>query len=109
MKIKERLAAVDWKDLGKRAGKTFVQTFLSYLTIDGVFGISDKVGFQRWLLTTGLSALAGAISAVWNLIMSVISEKAGEALDKIGRDELFTVEDVEQDEEPEPTIGDGLE
>ena len=84
MKIKERLLAVDWKDLSIRALKTFVQTFVSYLTIDGVFGISDKVGFQRWLLTTGLSALAGAISAVWNLILEVVSDKAGEALDKIG-------------------------
>ena len=84
MAIKERLLAVDWKDLGKRAAKTFVQTFLSYLTIDGVFGISDKVGFQRWLLTTGLSALAGAISAVWNLIMSVVSDEVSRKLDKIG-------------------------
>lgn len=84
MKFKERLLAVDWKDLGKRAAKTFVQTFLSYLTIDGVFGISDKVGFQRWLLTTGLSALAGAISAVWNLVMSVVSDEVSRKLDKIG-------------------------
>ena len=47
MKIKERLLAVDWKDLSVRALKTFVQTFVSYLTIDGVFGISDKVVLQR--------------------------------------------------------------
>ena len=85
--MKERLSAVDWKDLSIRAIKTFIQTFISYLTIDGIFGISDKVGFQRWILTTGLSALAGGISAVWNLILGIISEKAGEALDKIGRDE----------------------
>ena len=80
----ERLKKLDWKDIGMRSIKTFVQTFISYLTIDGIFAISDKVGFQRWLLTTGLSALAGAISAVWNLIMGIISDKAGEALDKIG-------------------------
>lgn len=98
MKIKERLLAVDWKDLSIRALKTFVQTFVSYLTIDGVFGISDKVGFQRWLLTTGLSALAGAISAVWNLILEVVSDKAGEALDKIGQTGVAEDEIIKESE-----------
>lgn len=94
------------KDIVIRALKTFVQTFVSYLTIDGLFAISDKVGFQRWLLTTGVSALAAGISAVWNLLLDAFSRKAGEALDKIGKDDVFTVEDVAPDpdtlEEAEP-------
>ena len=100
--MKERLLAVDWKDLSIRAIKTFIQTFISYCTIDGVFGISDKVGFQKWILTTGLSALAGGVSAVWNLILDVISNKAGEALDKIGDyGESFSVDEETADYESE--------
>ena len=100
--MKEKLKSINWKDLAIRAFKTFVQTFISYLTIDGIFAISDKVGLQRWLLTTGLSALAGAISAVWNLLLGIISDKAGEALDKIGDYELEAIEEeppAEEDEE----------
>ena len=80
----KKLKSIDWRDLAIRAVKTFIQTFVSYLTIDGLFGISDKVEMQRWALTTGLSALAAGISAVWNLVLDVVSSKAGEALDRIG-------------------------
>lgn len=85
--MKERLKNIDWRDLARRAAKTFLQALLSYLTIDGIFEISDRAGLQRWLLSTGLSALAAAISAVWNLVMGMISDKAGEALDRIGEDD----------------------
>lgn len=85
--MKEKLKKIDWRDLVRRAAKTFLQALLSYLTIDGIFEISDRAGLQRWLLSTGLSALAAAISAVWNLVMGMISDKAGEALDKIGEDD----------------------
>ncbi len=96
------------KDIVIRALKTFVQTFVSYLTIDGLFAISDKVGFQRWLLTTGVSALAAGISAVWNLLLDAFSRKAGEALDKIGKDELTSVpgEDPDSVEDIEPNPDD---
>lgn len=102
--MKEKLKSINWKDLIIRAFKTFVQTFISYLTIDGIFAISDKVGLQRWLLTTGLSALAGAISAVWNLILEVASDKAGEALDKLAPEDgyiPFEVEEVEEETDEE--------
>ena len=88
-----KLKSIDWRDLLIRAVKTFIQTFVSYLTIDGLFGISDKVEMQRWALTTGLSALAAGISAVWNLVLDIVSTKAGEALDKIG-------EQPEEEEKP---------
>ena len=97
--MREKLKSINWRDLAIRAAKTFVQTFLSYLTIDGVFGISDKVEMQRWLLTTGLSALAAGISAVWNLILDVVGDKAGEALDRIGEKEIPAEDEVDGEEE----------
>lgn len=90
---------MNFKDILIRASKTFLQTFISYLTIDGVFGISDKAGLKRFALTTGLSALAAAVSAVWNLILEIASEKAGEAIDKIDgeeEEEIIVVEETEE-------------
>ena len=100
----QKLKNINWKDLTLRAVKTFIQTFISYLTIDGLFGISDKVEMQRWLLTTGLSALAAAISAVWNLILGVISDKAGEALDKINDESKEEEPEVETEETEEDLV-----
>lgn len=81
------MKSINWKDILKRAAKTFVQTFLSYITIDGVFGLTDTNAVKLFALTTGISALAAGISAVWNLIMEVVGEKAAEAIDNLGNDE----------------------
>ena len=92
----KKLKSINWRDLAVRALKTFIQTLISYLTIDGIFSISDKVGLQKWLLTTGLSALAAAVSAVWNLMLGVFSDKAGELVDKLDDDDDDDeVEDVD--------------
>ena len=89
------------KDIVIRALKTFVQTFVSYLTIDGLFAISDRVEMQRWALTTGVSALAAGISAVWNLVLDIVSDKAGEALDRIGEKAKDEDDDTEDEENPD--------
>lgn len=85
---------INWKDVGIRALKTFIQTFLASLTVDGIFGITDAKGLTRFALTTGLSALAAAISAVWNVLLETLSNRAGEIVDKIGGDDA-----AEPDEE----------
>jgi hypothetical protein len=82
----------NWKDIIIRAVKTFVEAFLSYVTIDGIFEITDTTGAKRFLLTTGVSALAAGISAVWNLGMEIVSQKVSEELDELNG----TVEDVEE-------------
>lgn len=66
------------KDILLRAAKTFLQAFLSALAIDGTFDLSGGDGFKRFLLTTGLSALAAGISAVWNFLLSLLSVQTKE-------------------------------
>ena len=90
---------INWKDVGVRALKTFLQTFIASLTVDGVFGITDAKGLQRFALTTGLSALAAAISAVWNVILETLSNRAGELVDQIGSNdaEVLPAADVNED------------
>ena len=84
---------INWKDVGIRALKTFIQTFLASLTVDGIFGITDAKGLTRFALTTGLSALAAAISAVWNVLLETLSNRAGEIVDKIGSDDAAEPEE----------------
>jgi hypothetical protein len=83
----------DFRDIAIRAIKTFVEAFISYITIDGVFEITDATGFKKFLLTTGISALAAGISAVWNLGMEIVSQKVSEELDELNG---IAEEDVEE-------------
>ncbi len=108
----KRVKNSDFKDIAIRAIKTFVEAFISYITIDGVFEITDTKGFKRFLLTTGISALAAGISAVWNLAMEIVSQKVAEELDELVDDDepkAIEVEESETDEvieeETEVTVG----
>ena len=84
----------DFRDIAIRAIKTFVEAFISYITIDGVFEITDATGFKKFLLTTGVSALAAGISAVWNLGMEIVSQKVSEELDELNGIAEEEVEEV---------------
>lgn len=90
----KKLKNSDIRDIAIRAIKTFVEAFISYITIDGVFEITDATGFKKFLLTTGISALAAGISAVWNLGMDIVSQKVSEELDELNGIAEEEVEDV---------------
>lgn len=98
MNIKEKLQKANWKDIAIRASKTFVEAFLSYITIDGVFQITDLTAAKRFLLTTGISALAAGVSAVWNLAMELVSKKVAEELDELADNQEPEATDAEYSE-----------
>ena len=110
------MKSINWKDVAARTVKTFVAVFLGLLSVNvDLQGVDSKV-LARVLFATLLSAVSAGITAVWNLLLEIFRDQINAGIDKIfGRlpdgtqDEAFTVEDVEQDEEPEPVIGDGLE
>ena len=58
------------RDIIIRAAKTFVQAFLSYLTVDAFFGITDLNAAKKVALSLVLGAVAAGISAVWNLFIN---------------------------------------
>ena len=64
---------VNWKDVGTRALKTFVQTFVSCV-VAGLSGVNFMVLDQsaNWMLSLALSAGAAGFSAVWNGILNPI-------------------------------------
>ena len=66
---------LDWKDIGVRALKTFVQAFIPCIiaaltTAD--WATVDKEFWVRLLLGVIVPAAASGISAVWNTVISPI-------------------------------------
>ena len=64
------MAKIDWRDVSIRAGKTFVQTALSFL-IAAVSGVDFFEGDKSETFWVGLFLSAGAagLSAVWNGVL----------------------------------------
>lgn len=71
----EKLKNLDWKDIGVRALKTFIQAFISSFAIDSFFGVTTLDGFKAVLVSILIAATASAISATWNFITNYVSEK----------------------------------
>lgn len=53
-------------DISERAGKTFMQAFLSAISVDVLLGVTDFDAFKKVGLSMLVAALAAGISAVWN-------------------------------------------
>ena len=68
-------SVVDWRDVGIRAFKTLVQAFIASL------GLSLASG--RALDTVLTSALAAAVSALWNGVLSPVWKAIGDKADEV--------------------------
>lgn len=68
-------ATVDWKDVGIRSLKTFIETFVAVFAQD-LLGVNLFDGMTE-MMWTGmlLSALAAAASAVWNGVLAPVFKK----------------------------------
>ena len=71
---------VDWKDVGIRAAKTFLEAAAAFLIAEITGTELFSIGGQMWG-AIGLSAVAAGVSAVWNgviepLIAPVVSDKS---------------------------------
>ena len=66
---------VDWKDIGKRAGKTFAQAFIASFGIDRLTEITDLESAKAVLYPMLISCAAAGLSAVWNMATSYIKGK----------------------------------
>lgn len=66
---------VDWKDIVKRAGKTFAQAFIASFGIDRLTEITDLESAKAVLYPMLISCAAAGLSAVWNMATSYIKGK----------------------------------
>ena len=65
------------KDIIIRAAKTFVQAFLSAVSLDALLGVTDFGAFRRIGLSMLLAGSAAGISALWNAALAAIGGEKG--------------------------------
>ena len=68
------------KDILARAGKTFAQAFISAISVDSIFGVTDLNTLKRIGLSMLIAGVAAGISAIWNMIQSWLYRKIDEIL-----------------------------
>lgn len=64
---------IDWKDVGVRALKTFIQAACAATVT--LLGSGQADGEEVFTMTAIISILAAGVSAVWNAVISPILEK----------------------------------
>ena len=66
---------MDWKDIAKRAGKTFVQAFIASFGMDRLTEITDLETAKAVLYPMLISCAAAGVSAAWNMVTSYLGKK----------------------------------
>ncbi len=61
------------KDIAVRALKTFIQAFLSAVSVDAVIGVTDFDTFKSIGLSMLIAGTAAGISALWNTALEYIN------------------------------------
>ncbi|MBQ2902809.1 MAG: hypothetical protein IJA31_11605 [Clostridia bacterium] len=62
-------------DILERAGKTFLQAFLSAISVDVLLGVTDFAALKKVGISMLIAALAAGISAVWNMALDAINRR----------------------------------
>ena len=75
------------KDILIRALKTFIQAFISSLSIDAFLGVTDLTTFKKIALSLLVGALAAGVSAVWNSLIEWLTVR----IDNIEEDESLDI------------------
>ena len=63
------------KDIAIRAVKTFVQAFLSTISVDALLGVTDFDAFKRIAVSMLIAGSAAGISAVWNTVLRAVNSR----------------------------------
>ena len=81
----------EFKDIMIRTGKTFIEAFLCYLTIDGLFAVTSYTALKKVLLSLLVGAAAAGFTAVWNMLIQWLTVR----IDELGEDEPTAEEQIE--------------
>lgn len=67
---------IDWKDIGERCLKTFIQAFVATVAASDIFNLSGGATIKSAVVTTVIAAIAAGVSAVWNVVAGAIAKGA---------------------------------
>lgn len=68
------------KDIFTRASKTFAQAFISAISVDSIFGVTDLDTLKRIGLSMLIAGVAAGISAIWNSCQDWLYNKIDEIM-----------------------------
>lgn len=68
------LKNVDWKDVGKRAAKTFVQAFVASVGMLDANVIVDLETAKAAVYSICIAGLSAGLSAVWNMLSDYMKQ-----------------------------------
>lgn len=68
------------KDILARASKTFAQAFISAISVDSIFGVTDLDTLKRIGLSMLIAGVAAGISAIWNMCQDWLYNKIDEIM-----------------------------
>jgi hypothetical protein len=75
-----KLTKEQLKDILARAGKTFAQAFISAISVDSIFGVTDLDTLKRIGLSMLIAGIAAGISAIWNMVQNWLYRKIDELM-----------------------------
>lgn len=70
-----QMKGIDWKDVGIRAGKTFIQAFVANISMEQLFAITDTESAGVILHSMLIAGVSAGISAVWNMVKDYLSQR----------------------------------
>lgn len=75
-----KLTKAQVKDIVTRASKTFAQAFISAISVDSIFGVTDLDTLKRIGLSMLIAGVAAGISAIWNMVQDWLYNKIEEIM-----------------------------
>ena len=68
------------KDIFTRASKTFAQAFISAISVDSIFGVTDLDTLKKIGLSMLIAGVAAGVSAIWNMCQDWLYNKIDEIM-----------------------------
>jgi hypothetical protein len=84
------------KDILERVLITFVEAFISALSVDMLFGVTNLDTLKRAMLSMIIAAGAAGISAVWNILKPIVIKSINKLISKFFPTEEEVTKSIEE-------------